>query len=74
VTIVSVGQIVPGQVWYPRDGSGVPHRIIGLQQISLGEWDTDVWYEWHDVFGERHQHSKNAYVFQVRFFCPTLEQ
>lgn len=74
MTLVAVSLIVVSQLWFPRDGSGTPHKVIGLRQIGLGQWDTDVWYEWHDPQGVRHEYSKNAYLFQVHFFNPELEQ
>lgn len=72
--IVSVKQITVNQLWYSREGDGVPHRVIGFKQIGLGEWDVDVFFEWHDSQGIRREYSKNAYVFQVNYFCPEFEQ
>lgn len=74
MTIVSVNQIHINQTWYPRDGTGTVLRVIGFRRINVGEWDVDVWYEWYDEHGQRHEYSKNAYVFQVNNFCPQLEQ
>ncbi len=73
MTIVPVHQIHVGQLWYPREGSGVVHRVIGLRTIGAGSWDVDVWFEWTDEQGVRHEYSKNAYLFQVHFFQPDHE-
>jgi hypothetical protein len=73
MTIHPVAALVPGQTWYPRDGSGAGVQLTEIRCTGHGGWDYDVAYQVCSEVPARF-HRKNVYFFQVQFFHPELEQ
>jgi hypothetical protein len=65
--------IVAGQMWYPRDGSGRGVQIMEIKCTGHGGWDYDVSYNEYDDQNKPHFHRKNVYFFQVSYFNAELE-
>lgn len=67
-----VAMIVPGQRWVAASGNGHTVQVLSVVKYGDAKWDHDVTYEWYED-GERKQHSKDAWHFQVRYCNPDLD-